>query len=165
LRAETQRLDSFIKVFACEKTYQAELGKYKLKCRIDRIDETQEGYEIFDYKTGSKPKQVNTKTIEEIIDENLDRASIKWAVGSLQLPLYKFLFENNEHKKIGKCAIYSIKDAQMFSFAKDCSDKVYDDCMTALKYILDEINSGDFFEFDEGDIGECGHCPFVYICR
>ncbi|MDR2772096.1 MAG: PD-(D/E)XK nuclease family protein, partial [Elusimicrobiota bacterium] len=38
LRAETQRLDSFIKVFACEKTYQAELGKYKLKCRIDRID-------------------------------------------------------------------------------------------------------------------------------
>jgi hypothetical protein len=176
LETESQR--NIKRVFGCEKPYQSFIKtpsrQYAVRCCIDRIDETDEGYVLLDYKTGASPKYADAQNFYEIFGkdfdaQNFNSQSIKKIIPSFQLPLYKYIFQANENKKVSDCLIYTVRDAQLQSFLKNPKDLDFDefcnDLMKVFGYILDEINSGQYFEFDGENFDECKNCPFFYICR
>jgi hypothetical protein len=124
-----------------------------------------------DYKTGNNKSPANTENINKMIEsEDFTRENIKKTVSSLQLALYKYIFERSQKdKKVSLCMVYNVKKSETFDFiankVKEDKEKIYEVCTNIIKQILDEINSGDYFEFDENDIDECSNCKFSYICR
>lgn len=167
----------FKKVFGCEQAYSSELktelGIFKLKCKIDRIDELENGCAVIDYKTGAIP-QFRQKHFQKMKDAWLfTRKEIKKATDSYQLPLYKYIFENSQDgenagdKKVLFCGFYDMRKAELKDFFENTENREEDCavCIEALKKTLEEINSGDYFEFDSDDFIACGNCPFAYICR
>ena len=88
---------------------------------------------------------------------------MKKAVKSLQLPLYKYIFEKETGFTISKCAIYGIKKAEIVEFPNE--KEIYDRCIDIVKGILDDINTCESFEFDNEDKVNCGTCKYFYICR
>ena len=167
---EYEQTRQYKKVFACEKQYLGTIEtpqrQYSLKCRIDRIDETDEGFVIIDYKTGKGAKGISLKNFNKLRSENFSRAKIKETL-SLQLPFYKFIFEQAEKKKnVSNCAIYGIKNGEFNDFAKEpeAFQEISQDCVDIIKALLDEIIDGDYFEFDENDLHSCRYCKYSYLC-
>jgi hypothetical protein len=85
---------------------------------------------------------------------------------ALQLPLYKYIFENDENNKNAEaveCALYGVKECRWEGFPRD--EAIYSAHIRIIKTILDEINGGFPFEYDENDECDCANCKFFYICR
>ncbi|MCL2485587.1 MAG: PD-(D/E)XK nuclease family protein [Endomicrobia bacterium] len=164
---ENEKIRDFGTILACEKNYSAEietsLGKYKLKCFIDRIDNLQNAYNIYDYKTGAVNKPVILSNFDALIADIKNRKNIKKSIKSFQLPLYKYIFEQNESFFVSEIAFYGVKNAKIVPFPQE--NEIYNVCINALKEVLDEINSGESFEFDENDREHCEKCKYFYICR
>ncbi|MCL2334455.1 MAG: PD-(D/E)XK nuclease family protein [Endomicrobia bacterium] len=167
-----ERSREFGSVYACEKEYVSEIecktGKYTLYCVIDRIDRSGMKYSIFDYKTGRVDSPLLSKRFGELIAGGYDRDKVKKAVKSLQLPLYKYIFEKNESSKISECAVYDVKKAETIDFFESVEEDagaVFESCMNIIMDTLDEINSGDAFEFHGKDEPDCANCKFFYMCR
>jgi len=158
------------KIYGCEKNYDSSIktdsgAVYKLSCRIDRID-TDDGkdYMIFDYKTGYVADAVVSRKYFNLLDaEDFGRQNIKKAVKSLQLPLYKYIFEKETGFTVSECGIYAVKKAEIVKFPSE--EEVYGKCVGAVKAVLDEINSCESFEFDKEDKVNCRMCRYFYICR
>jgi CRISPR/Cas system-associated exonuclease Cas4 (RecB family) len=81
----------------------------------------------------------------------------------LQLPLYKYIFERETGFAVSACGIYGIKKAEITVFPGTA--EIYGMCMDAVSAVLDEINTGESFEFDEQDRPDCRRCRYFYICR
>ncbi|MCL2144849.1 MAG: PD-(D/E)XK nuclease family protein [Endomicrobia bacterium] len=169
LKFERER--EFDGIYCCEKRYAAILKTdktdYNVECIIDRADKKGGGYIILDYKTGSVSTPLVSKKFGELISSGLNRENIKKAVKSLQLPLYKYIFEQSEKADVCGCGVYDIKKAEIHDFFSNCVDaqRIYDGCKDIIKFVLDEISEGDYFEFDKKDGGNCKNCRFFYICR
>ncbi|MDR3071418.1 MAG: PD-(D/E)XK nuclease family protein [Endomicrobium sp.] len=166
LRYERQR--TYKNIYDCEKKYvsniKTSLGEtYNLNCIIDRIDSYDKDYFILDYKTGNVPDDIISQKHFALLDSDFDRQSIKKAVKSLQLPLYKYIFEKNTGFTALDCGIYDVKKAKINFFPRE--KEVYEKCMRVITAILDEINAGESFEFDEKDKVNCKICPYFYMCR
>jgi ATP-dependent exoDNAse (exonuclease V) beta subunit len=164
LKKERQR--KFERIYACEKEYssiiQADSSQiYKLNCRIDRIDSDGKEFMIFDYKTGYTPENIISKNRFEKL--NFNRQSIKKAVKSLQLPLYKYIFEKETGLKVLQCGLYNIKKAEITDFPKE--QAIYEKCIYIVKFLLNEINCADYFTFDEEDETNCKTCKYFYLCK
>ncbi|MDR2192024.1 MAG: PD-(D/E)XK nuclease family protein [Endomicrobium sp.] len=164
LEREKEREYDFIEV--CEKKYLSEIetqsGLYKLECVIDRVDAVGKDRIILDYKTGSVPERLIKARFEEITSE-LSRKNIKKAAESLQLPLYKYIFEKEEKSFVSSCCLYDVKKGALKEFPMQEGE--YEKCVEMIKFILDEINGGDFFEFDADDAPACKTCKYFYLCR
>jgi len=154
-------------IFKCEEKYASEIetdsGKYKIECFIDRIDKLQDAYNIYDYKTGNVGDSIVSSKFDDLIADAGNRKNIKKAVKSFQLPLYRYIFENSGSFKVSQTALYDVKRAKIIEFPQD--NKIYEDCVNAIKEILSEINSGESFEFDKNDKENCAGCKYFYICR
>jgi hypothetical protein len=163
---EKERQREFKKIYGCEKEYNSVIktdsgGMYKLNCRIDRIDSDGVNCMIFDYKTGYVPENIILESRLDAISFN--RHDIKKSVKSLQLPLYKYIFERETGLKVSQCGLYDVKRADITVFPPEQS--LYEKCCGILRSVIDEINSSGFFEFDEEDEITCGTCKYFYICR
>jgi hypothetical protein len=164
LEAEKEREYDFVEF--CEKKYLSQIetssGLYKIECVIDRIDAKGKDRIILDYKTGSVAERI-VKTKFDALSAELSRRNIKSAVESLQLPLYKYIFEKEENLCVLQCSFYDVKRAKLIDFPNE--DGVYEKCVEMIKFIIDEINSGDFFGFDGEDAASCKTCKYFYLCR
>ncbi|MDR1418294.1 MAG: PD-(D/E)XK nuclease family protein [Endomicrobium sp.] len=155
------------RIFACEKKYISDIilksgNVYILESKIDRIDELNGNYTIFDYKTGNiKANIVNKKRFENL--KTFSRQDIKKAVSSLQLPMYKYIFEKSTNVKNSICGIYDIKKTDIKLFPQE--DAIYEKCMDMVKFLIEEINQEEYFEHDKNDIANCKTCKYFYICR
>jgi hypothetical protein len=166
LNCERQRL--YKNIYGCEQNYfssiKTKAGKvYKLSCRIDRIDSDGENYMIFDYKTGYVPKIIVLEKHIDLLANNFYRQNVKKIIKSLQLPLYKYIFEKETGFTVSECGIYDIKKSKIIRFSK--RKEVYDKCIDIVKVLLDEISGGDSFEFDKEDKVNCKTCGYFYMCR
>jgi hypothetical protein len=166
LNCERQRL--YKNIYGCERNYfssiKTKVGKvYKLSCRIDRIDSDGKNYMIFDYKTGYVPKIIVLEKYIDLLATNFYRKNIKRIIRSLQLPLYKYIFEKETGFTVSECGIYDIKKSKIIRFPE--RKEVYDKCIDVVKVLLDEISDGENFEFDEEDKVNCKTCGYFYICR
>jgi hypothetical protein len=171
----THKMKSFLhheksrqyKIFACEKKYISDImvksgNVYSLESRIDRIDEFNDNYCILDYKTGNiKANILSNKYFENL--KKFNRQDIKKAVSSLQLPIYKYVFEKSTGIKNSICGIYNIKKTDINLFPKE--NAIYEKCIDMTKFLIEEINQEDYFEFDKNDIAKCRTCKYFYICR
>jgi len=168
LHCEKKRL--YKNIYGCEKSYISSIetessAVYNLKCRIDRIDTDGKDYIIFDYKTGYVADSVVSKKYLNLLSSsgNFNRQNIKKAVKSLQLPLYKYIFEKETGLIVSKCGIYAIKKAEIIEFPLE--EEICDKCISIVKAVLDEINTCRDFEFDKEDKVNCKTCRYFYICR
>ncbi|MDR2399975.1 MAG: PD-(D/E)XK nuclease family protein [Endomicrobium sp.] len=164
LEREKQR--DFKNIYACEKEYNSSIRTdsrniYKLNCRIDRIDAGITDYMILDYKTGYINDNIVSKKYFD--DLNFNRQDIKKAVRSLQLPLYKYIVEKESGLKVVQCGLYNLKKAEIVNFPQE--QYIQEKCIDIVKFLLDELNSGDYFIFDEKDEPNCKTCKYFYICR
>lgn len=165
LDAEIKREFEF--VYKSEEKYETKIdaaaGIYSVECIIDRIDKTGGGYAVLDYKTGRVNAPVISKKFDELLSAGYDREKIKKAVKSLQLPLYKYIFEKETSHSVGFCGLYDIKKSEITEIPDNPA--VFDKCIEAVKSVLDEINTLEYFEFDEKDSENCKNCKYFYICR
>jgi ATP-dependent exoDNAse (exonuclease V) beta subunit len=155
-------------IYACEKKYISKITTnlnetYNLNCRIDRIDTDGKGYMIFDYKTGYTEDNIIKKKYFNLLSDSFDRQKIKKAIDSLQLPLYKYIFEKETGFAALECGVYDVKKAKINVFPKE--EEIYEKCIDVIRYLFDEINSGENFEFDEEDKDSCKQCKYFCICR
>ncbi|MDR1122673.1 MAG: PD-(D/E)XK nuclease family protein [Endomicrobium sp.] len=162
---EKERQRDFKSVYICEKEYSSSIQidsgyTYKLNCIIDRIDTNGKEYAIFDYKTGYISENIISSNFEKL---EFNRQTIKKYVKSLQLPLYKYVFEKETGLKVMRCGLYNIKKAEIVDFPMQ--QYINERCIDILKFLLSEINSGDYFIFDEEDETNCKACEYFYICR
>ncbi|MDR3330831.1 MAG: PD-(D/E)XK nuclease family protein [Endomicrobium sp.] len=167
---EKQR--TYKNIYACEKKYASNIKTgsgeiYNLDSRIDRIDRIDtdsKNYMIFDYKTNETNNDIIKKKYFDLLTNNLSRHNIKKVLSSLQLPLYKYIFEKETGFNVIECGIYSIKTAKIVQFPKE--KEIYEKCIEILKILLDEITSEGYFEFnEENDRINCKVCKYFYICR
>jgi CRISPR/Cas system-associated exonuclease Cas4 (RecB family) len=163
---EKQRV--YKNIYACERKYgsniKTELGNiYNLNCKIDRIDTDGKCYMIFDYKTGVNDNDIVKKKYLDLVFSNFSRQNIKKIVKSLQLPLYKYVFEKETGFTVSECGIYDIKKAKIHIFPIE--SEIYEKCIDVIKVLLDEINTGENFEFDVEDKVNCEICKYFFICR
>lgn len=164
LKYERER--SYDHIYKCEVSYKDKIetssGKYDIECIIDRIDSVSGQYIILDYKSGAVQTPFVSRRFEEMLADGFERKTIKKAVKSLQLPLYKYIFEKS-NKNVLMCGIYGIKESAIYNFSDQ--KEVYDKCIDIIRHIVDEINTEEFFEFDESDRENCEKCKFFYLCR
>jgi hypothetical protein len=147
-------------------TIQTNLGNiYKLNCKIDRVDKIDKNnYTILDYKTGSVNNSIVKKKNFFNYVNKINLYYIKECINSLQLPLYKYIFEKHTGLHIYACSIYDIKRIRTISFPN--IDKIYEKCLYMIKFILDEINTMEYFELNSQDtLLKCNQCEYFYVCR
>ncbi|MDR2665876.1 MAG: PD-(D/E)XK nuclease family protein [Endomicrobium sp.] len=163
-----ERKRSYKTIYRCEKKYVSNIETdsgvvYNLNCRIDRIDTDGKNYMIFDYKTGAVADPIISKKYFDLLSNRFNRQNMKKAVKSLQLPLYKYIFEKETGFTVSECANYGIKKTEIVEFPN--KKEMYDRCIDIVKEILDDINTCESFEFDNEDKVNCGTCKYFYICR
>jgi hypothetical protein len=152
---------------ACESSIDGEY-EYKLKCKIDRIDKRADGkYVIIDFKTGFVPSPLNKTKLKNLMEKGYNRHLLKQNISSLQIPIYKYIFESKENKIADFCGFYNLKDAELKDYFVNIDDKdeAYQFCLDMLVKVLDEINSGSCFQAEKEDLENCKDCKFFYICR
>jgi hypothetical protein len=162
-----EKLRYYKNIYGCEKKFSSNIKTaaekiYKFNCRIDRIDTDGKNYMIFDYKTGVVPDSIVSNKYFDLMSNNFNRQNIKKAVRSMQFPLYKNIFEKETGFDVCECGIYDIKKAEIIKFPK--KKEIYDKCIDAVILLLDEINDGESFEFDEEDKVSCKMCKYLCIC-
>ncbi|GHT51216.1 hypothetical protein AGMMS49990_05080 [Endomicrobiia bacterium] len=163
-----ERERQYRNIYACEKKYVSKIttnaGKtYTLSCTIDRIDVEDNGYMIFDYKTGITDEKIIQRKHFDLLSDNFGRQNIKKAIRSLQPQLYKYIFEKETKFVVSKCGIYDVKKAKINEFPQE--REIYEKCIDVVKELLAEINSGENFEFDTEDAVNCKTCKYFYVCR
>jgi hypothetical protein len=167
LKSEKER--NFEKVYDCEKQFFSEIhiveNIYKLDCRIDRIDKTNTNFAILDYKTKVSYDKIITGKFFELLDDanNFNVKNIKAAVASLQLPLYKFVFEKACGFQVDFLGIYDLRKAKIVEFP--LLDRTYEKCIELIKYVISDINSDKPFEMSSTEQQYCKDCNYFNICR
>ncbi|MDR2676422.1 MAG: PD-(D/E)XK nuclease family protein [Endomicrobium sp.] len=164
-----EKMRVYKSIYACEKEYISNIktlfgATYNLSCRIDRIDTDGENYMIFDYKTGVVFDNIISNKYFKLTSNNfLNRQNIKKGIKSLQLPLYKYIFEKETKYNASECGIYDLRRVRIIGFPQE--QEIYDKCIDIIKIILDEINNEENFEFTKDDNTNCKNCQYFYICR
>ncbi len=168
-----------IEILDLEKNFETKFLGFKLYGKIDRIDKyMEEGktfYRIIDYKTGGGIRKLRKTKIGDFLKEleknceNYHDNLLKRAgdiLGSIQLPLYIFLFESGVSEEREIEAFYymlgkgSGEKYISFKFDENFSLK---DFKVVLKYILHHIKFSDkIFAFPEK---HCEFCPYNYFCK
>jgi DNA helicase-2/ATP-dependent DNA helicase PcrA len=125
-----------------EREFRLNLNGVILKGKIDRIDETDEGLKIIDYKTGSAQKK-NTVDRDE------------------QLSIYALAGKEALNLPIEKLALYFIEDNSKVETKR--SEKQIADKKAELAAVVEKIKQGEFIA-KPGFPFPCGFCEFKLIC-
>ena len=80
------------KPFLLEKSFNIKIGEIPLYGKIDRIDETKEGYELIDYKTGTQKDQ---KYVDKDRQLTIYAMAAKYALGITPQKLSLYFIEKN----------------------------------------------------------------------
>jgi len=134
--------------------------KFKIKGRIDRVEEIDRRYNIIDYKTGFIKKPNKNQSPEFA----LSREGIRNKMKSLQLPLYIYLYSKGHDINTANIS------SQIFNIRNPYEENTIDNSnmdifMNGLRYILKEItNPNKPFTPDNSADNYCKHCPFDLIC-
>lgn len=94
--------------------------EYLLEGRLDRVDERESGDMILDYKTGSPPSPSQALFLDEELWTRMDvwrpgddpelLGELSAAVGSLQMPIYLYLYNATSGRSASEAAWVSLRD-------------------------------------------------------
>lgn len=125
-----------------EHRFRVPMGDFWLKGTIDRVDNTDKGLEIIDYKTGRVPK--DPKHIEK----------------DLQLPTYALALEKIQDKKLYQVSLFYIMEGKKLSRKITEEDKKAS--IESITKSLDEIKK---LKFPPKPGPLCKFCDYKNICN
>lgn len=125
-----------------EHRFRVPMGDFWLKGTIDRVDNTEKGLEIIDYKTGRLPK--DPKHIEK----------------DLQLPTYALAMEKMQDKKIYQVSLLYLEDNEKISTKISKENK--EASIKAITESLEEIKN---LKFPPKPGPLCKFCDYKNICN
>jgi RecB family exonuclease len=132
-----------VRVLACEKKLEREIRGIRLYGEIDRIDQSAEGLEVLDYKSGSY-KVYTARTLEGATD--------------FQLEFYYLLASNLG--EVSKCAFYDLKDGRIVD------EVLLDEKLEMLYGILDALRDIREINFEMTEkLKDCKYCEFIHFCQ
>jgi ATP-dependent helicase/nuclease subunit B len=132
--------------------------KFKLKGRIDRVEEIGGILHVIDYKTGTIT--MPAKGLDS--EAELSRDIIKKKVRTLQLPIYVYLYSKSNKIPLDKT------QAEIFNIRKPREENILPSenmefFLESLGFILNEIVNPEIsFSPDPGDY--CTFCPYRLMC-
>jgi len=153
LRLWRKRLESFYEnemvrfaqgssVFSCEESFTTEFEGVTLTGRIDRIDSSDTGLEVLDYKSGKYPTY-SAKTLEKATD--------------FQLEFYYLLAQTKG--KVKACAYYDLNKGKVVY------ETLFEAKLELLQKHLQMLISSTTFNADLcEDVKTCQFCEFAYLC-
>lgn len=158
---------SKVKVLDVETPLEADYTSHRLIGTIDRIEKRDESIHIIDYKISANADRLRIRF--DKLDSG-DRSTWYDAVGSLQLPVYKVLYENNLSDTstllnpifllLGKQRLGT--DIEIGLMNDPQEDIAIKEVLTKL---LAEITNPDIdFHPAEDFTAECPNCPYKYMC-
>ncbi len=160
-----------VQLIDVELPLEAHHNGFQLSGKLDRVEKRSETVCIVDYKISSNVDRLKIRLDKLDID---DRSTWYDAIGSLQLPVYMILYENNlEEKASALNTLFLLLGKQHISMdiehsLMDSMDSPEVDIKTLksiLSKLLDEIIDPSFdFAPTEDFSTECANCPYTYIC-
>ncbi|MBI4232171.1 ATP-dependent helicase, partial [Candidatus Peregrinibacteria bacterium] len=124
-----------------ERPFNIRVGEYFINGRIDRIDLLADGtYEVWDYKTGSKPSYINLGK-------------------DLQLSIYALAARDILKIKVSKLSLYYLNDNEKISTSRTDAD--LDFLAAELTDLIREMQNS---KFAPTPGFHCGFCDFRIIC-
>ena len=139
-----------------EKEIIIELAEYKIKGKIDRIDEKITQKCIIDYKTGK---------VKGVKSEHYNK-NTGWT--NLQLPLYAYWGKIKSNGKIPVTAYFSIQKntSEIKLLEYEWSEEEIDEAIKEAVNIFKKINSGDKSTFKRTDnMKNCSYCDYKKLCN
>lgn len=124
-----------------ENKFRANFEKFWIRGTVDRMDESDEGLEIIDYKTGSVPKNINR------------------AKKNLQIPIYASAVEKLTNKKVKKGSLVYVEDQDVIEV--DISDEARN---KAIKQVNDTLKEIEKLKFQAEPGMLCKFCDYRNIC-
>ncbi len=146
-----------------EHTIQTQISigdiQVKLKGRLDRLDRLNNNtFVIVDYKTGNL-KKIDT----DFLPTPDNRPDWLKKIESFQMPIYSLLVSKKYNTDNLIFEFWSFKDSQIKTY--QVNNELLEAYEKALKIIIEEIYSCDYFEYTQENIKEmCAHCPYKIIC-
>lgn len=148
-----RRLDSFFdseikrfkeaEVIGCEENLTAQVRRIVLTGQIDRIDQTPDGLEVIDYKSGKYPVYT-ARTVEKATD--------------FQLEFYYLLAKQKGDVK--GCGYYDLKSGKIIP------ETLLEIKLQMLDNYLQELEDNTHFIFSQTeDYAACRYCPFTHLCH
>ncbi len=178
-RVLEHRLDVFLnsekrrdvkKIIGLEKLFEGSAraagSDIKLKARVDRTDEIENGHIlIIDYKTGASDQLPVKSAVENPVMKT--REEIKTNIRSIQLPLYACLArEMLPGLRINAC-LYNIRNSEtkmLFKKDEDAKEKI-EGFRETINNLLSEILDPSIpFNADPDSYGACRYCPYGGFC-
>jgi len=140
---EVKRFAQGVRVVAVEKEMLRQVGNITLFGVIDRIDQTAEGYEVLDYKSG---------TIKLYSQKQLQEA------GDFQLEIY-YLLANTPQHKVSSVGFYDLKKGRIIQEA------FFEEKMELLLQHLQNLEKTKSFEAAMcDDLQRCSRCEYKIMC-
>lgn len=140
---EIARFNNTVRVVAHEKKGECVVEGITLVGRIDRIDNTLEGLEILDYKTGNF-----ADTTKEPSDKEVDYQLAIYALFAAHLGT------------VSRCGYYDLKTGKIYfeQFLEEKIDK--------LREILCTLATQKFYRWSQCDtLTTCRYCPYTLLCQ
>jgi len=139
---EIERFSKNTRVVECETSMNRKVHGIELYGIIDRIDKTDSGYELLDYKSGNFTLYTE-RTIENATD--------------FQLQFY-FLLASQKYS-INSAGFYSLKDSNI------TTEVMMDEKLQMLDEILRTLSEQNEINFEKCEsIAPCRFCDYVYLC-
>lgn len=160
-----------VRIMDVETPLDAEFNGYTMTGMIDRIERRGDSVYILDYKISARTDRLRI-AFNKL--DPADRSTWYDSIGSLQLPVYMILFENNFTDLDGQLnPVFLLLgkqrlDTHIETGLRDMTDNPDED-ITMIKEIvrklLDEITDPEMdFQPAEDLTAECPNCPYKFIC-
>jgi CRISPR/Cas system-associated exonuclease Cas4 (RecB family) len=152
-----QRIVQFLE-FSLNMDIEVNGRAYRITGKLDKIDNKDGTTIVVDYKTGI-PKAPDINFVPTADNKNQWLSKIK----SFQLPVYALLVRNNLNATDIEFEFWGLKDSTIKRFK--INSELLEAYTEALKIIIDDIVSCDYFEYTNENIkNQCANCPYKIIC-
>lgn len=162
--------ENSLTILACEEEISVLVDGFRLKGRIDKIEQRNDRTIIVDYKTGASPAHVMIDSKKLNVEE---RGSWQKVIGSLQLPFYMLLYSEKTKTRIANMdALFLFlgrlrmgKEIEHSLFDGISPDAAYAPLKRVIFKLLEEITDPAIPFRPTADQKEiCPGCDYQYIC-
>lgn len=165
---QNERERQVAKLLVLEAPYNYNSGDFKLKAKVDRVDELADGtLLVVDYKTGGNIKL--PAKLSRLKELSGNRQEMKKSIKSFQLPIYISIFRENQPGREVNACLYNLRETKLdICFKKESAaekEEALSFIMAAAERLMKEISDSAVpFIADLTDNWQCESCAFKGIC-
>lgn len=130
-------------VLAIEKGFSCTVDDHVIKGRFDRIEETENGIRIIDYKTGKERSQ-----------DEVD--------ADLQLSVYAMAAEQLWEKPVAELSLLFFAEDKLEERHTERNQSQLSDAAKSMQLVISRMEEQDFTP--DPSVNKCKHCPYKNVC-